>query len=88
VQRSPFYTKETSDLIFQDEQDAIARLIADGRALLVAEEPNPIPSNYRVVRELRVPAAVPYLAPITLIAVPYAKSNDSRSVEPGSDLSR
>ncbi len=70
TQRAPFYNKYLADLIFQDEQEEILRLLSNGKAVLAAEKPNQIPENYEVVLKLDAPDAIPWIDYPTYIAVP------------------
>jgi hypothetical protein len=79
VQRAPYYDRHLAQVIFQDEQVKIARLLRDGQAILVTEDYDQIPRNYRVVMDLKVPKA-PYEGQIKYIAVPEKLARDFKSL--------
>ncbi len=66
VQRMPFYNPNISQIIFQDEQGEITRLLTEGQAILIAKYLEQIPKNYRVVLDLKTP----HFAGMTYVAVP------------------
>jgi len=85
VQRAPYYIWKLSQMIFQDEQEEIVRLLAEEQAILVAENPDQIPKNYRVVLALKTPK-IPYVAEMTYVAVPRDLSRDFVLINQNSEL--
>lgn len=75
IQKLPFYHQELSKIIFQDEQEKIVRLLTEEQAILVTENPDQIPKNYRVVLSLKTPE-IPFISGITYVAVPRNSSRD------------
>ncbi len=69
VQRSPFYDRRLSESILQDELREISRLLAQGQAILFADNTDQIPKNYRVVAALKN-LEIEYVSKMTYIAVP------------------
>lgn len=67
VQRAPWYDRGLSQIIFQDEQEEITRLLTEEQAILIAKDLEEIPKNYRVVLNLKPP----HSAGMTYVAVPY-----------------
>jgi hypothetical protein len=51
VQRAPFYNKELSELIFQDEKSKIDEVIESGNAVIFADKVSQIPGNYSIIRK-------------------------------------
>jgi hypothetical protein len=70
VQRSPFYHRGLSELIFQDEQEKISQLLTQGKAILIADELPEIPENYQVIMEFKNPGTIPFVGKQYLVAVP------------------
>jgi len=70
VQRSPFYNRDLSELIFPDEQGKISQLFTQGKAILIADELQKIPENYQVIMELKNPGTIPIVGKQYLVAVP------------------
>lgn len=71
VQRSPFYSPQLSELIFQDEQLKTSELLAHGEAVLLAEKQDQIPKNYKIIQTLQVPVSIPWMEhPSVYVAVP------------------
>ena len=66
VQRAPFYGWGLSQGIFQDEQEKITRLLTEEQAILITENPEQIPKNYRVALNLKAP----HFEGMTYVAVP------------------
>ena len=55
VQRSPFYSKEFEQVLFNGESESVGRLLRDGRAILTAGKPELVPPDYAVVLTLENP---------------------------------
>ena len=75
VQRSPFYNRGLSELIFQDEQEKISQLLTQGKAILIAAQIQQVPENYRVVLEAKVAEGIPYVGTRIYVAVPKSVSS-------------
>jgi hypothetical protein len=77
VQRSPFYSRQLSELIFQDEQEKISQLLTQGKAILILTpaQIQQVPENYRVVLEAKIAKGIPYIDKIRYVAVPKSVSS-------------
>ena len=77
VQRSPFYSRELSEVIFQDEQEKISQLLTQGKAILIAAQIQQVPENYRVVLEAKTAKGIPYVERTRYVAVPKLVASTS-----------
>jgi hypothetical protein len=77
VQRSPFYSRELSEVIFQDEQKKITQLLMQEKAILIAAQIEQVPENYQVVLKLKIPGKTPTVNKMTYVAVPKLVASTS-----------
>jgi hypothetical protein len=77
VQRSPFYSRELSELIFQDEQKKITQLLMQEKAILIAAQIEQVPENYQVVLKFKIPGKTPTVNRMTYVAVPKLVASTS-----------
>ena len=77
VQRSPFYRKEMSEVIFQDEQQKISQLLTQEKAIVTAIMRRQIPENYQVILKLQTPKTIPYVHRTIYVAVPKLVASTS-----------
>ena len=77
MQRSPFYNRELSEVIFQDEQQKISQLLTQGKVILVTAQIQQVPENYRVVLEAKTAKGIPWAQKTIYIAVPKLVASTS-----------
>jgi hypothetical protein len=69
---APFYYPEIFRRVFPENLAKVEDYLKEGRALIVADSPEEIPSNYRIVKTLKEPDGVPMMKEdrSTIMAVP------------------